>query len=66
VWKGTGESDAPTVGIDFVHMHSEQEKEEEVGTPIVVVRDLMGKDLVKDARKVEMGTLSRKTECTKM
>ncbi len=49
-----------------MHMHSEQEKEEEVGTPIVVVRDLMGKDLVKDARKVEMGTLSRKTECTKM
>ncbi len=39
VRKVHGESGAPTVGVDYMHTHSEQEKEEEVGMPIVVVKD---------------------------
>ncbi len=39
VRKVTGESGAPTVGVDYVHMHSEQEKEEEVGMPVAAVKD---------------------------
>ena len=33
------EGDVPTIGLDYVYMHSEQEKEEEKGMPIVVAKD---------------------------
>ena len=33
------EGDVPTIGIDYMYMHSEQEKEEEKGMPIVVAKD---------------------------
>ncbi len=33
------EGDVPTKGIDYMYMHSEQEKEEENGMPIVVAKD---------------------------
>ncbi len=36
-----GEGDVPTIGLDYMHMHSEQGKEEEKerGMPIVVAKD---------------------------
>jgi hypothetical protein len=37
-FRKAGESDAPIVGVDHMHMRSEQEREEEVGMPIVVVK----------------------------
>ncbi len=43
VRKVTGESDVPVVGVDYMYTHSEQKKEEEVGMPIVVVKDNMTK-----------------------
>ena len=33
------ESDAPVIAIDYMYMHSEQEKEEEKGMPIIVMKD---------------------------
>ncbi len=36
--KGEG-GDAPTASVDYTHTRSEQEKEEEKGMPIVVVKD---------------------------
>ena len=33
------EGDAQTIGIDYMYMHSEQEKEEEKGMPIIVAKD---------------------------
>ena len=38
VKKVQNEGDAPTIGIDYMYMHSEQEKEEEKGMPIVVAK----------------------------
>ena len=32
------EKEWPTIGIDYMYMHSEQEREEEVGMPIVVMK----------------------------
>ncbi len=37
--KVQNEGDVPTIGIDYTYMHSEQEKEEEKGMPIVVAKD---------------------------
>ena len=37
--KVQNEGDVPTIGIDYMYMHSEQEKEEEKGMPIVVAKD---------------------------
>ena len=37
--KKSTEKEWPTIGIDYMYMHSEQEKEEEVGRPIVVMKD---------------------------
>ena len=37
--KVQNEGDVPTIGIDYMYMHSEQEKEEERGMPIVVAKD---------------------------
>ena len=39
VKKVQNEGDVPTIGIDYMYMHSEQEKEEEKGMPIVVAKD---------------------------
>ncbi len=39
VRKVKDEGAAPTIGVDYVHMNSEQEKEEEKGMPIVVIMD---------------------------
>ena len=33
------EGDVPTKGIDYMYMHSEREKEEEKGVPIIVAKD---------------------------
>ena len=33
------EGDVPTIGLDYMYMHSEQEKEEEKGMPIVLAKD---------------------------
>ncbi len=46
VRKVIGQSNASTVGVDYAHMHSEQEKEEEVGMPIVVVKESKTKMIV--------------------
>jgi hypothetical protein len=37
--RGGETGDAPTVSLDYMFTHSEQEKEEEKGAPIVVVKD---------------------------
>ncbi len=39
VRKVQNEGDAPAIELDCVYMHSEQEKEEERGMPIVVAQD---------------------------
>ena len=39
VKKAQDEGAVPTVGADYMYMHSEQEKEEEKGTPIIVAKD---------------------------
>ena len=39
VKKVQNEGDVPTIGIDYMYMHSEQEKEEEKGMPIIVAKD---------------------------
>ena len=39
VKKVQNEGDAPKIGIDYMYMHSEQDKEEEKGMPIVVAKD---------------------------
>ena len=39
VRKAKGEGAAPTIGVDYVDMHSEQEKEDEKGMPIIVIKD---------------------------
>ena len=39
VKKVQNEGDAPTIGLDYMYMHSEQETEEEKGMPIVVAKD---------------------------
>ena len=31
--------DAPTIGLDYMHAHSEREKKEEKGMPIIVAKD---------------------------
>ncbi len=36
--RGGETGDAPTVSLDYVYMRSEQDKEEEKGMPIVVVK----------------------------
>ena len=43
VRKVQNEGDVPTIGIDYMYMHSEQEKEEEKGMPLVVAKDNMTK-----------------------
>ncbi len=37
--KVQNEGDVPTIGIDYMYMHSEQEKDEEKGMPIIVAKD---------------------------
>ncbi len=37
--KAQSEGDSPTVGLDYMYMHSEQEREEEKGMPIIVAKD---------------------------
>ena len=37
--KKTKEKEIPTIGMDYMYMHSNQEKEEEVGMPIIVMKD---------------------------
>ena len=39
VRKVQGEGDVPTIGLDYMYMHSDQEKEGEKGMPIVVAKD---------------------------
>ena len=39
VKKVKDEGAAPSVGVNYVYMHSEQEKEEEKGMPIIVTKD---------------------------
>ena len=39
VRKVQGERDVPTIELDYMYMHSEQEKEEEKGMPIVAAKD---------------------------
>ncbi len=36
--RGCETGDVPSVSLDYTYMHSEQEKEEEKGMPIVVVK----------------------------
>ncbi len=42
--KAQKEGKTPTIGVDYAHMHSEQEKEEEKGVPIVVAKDNKDED----------------------
>ena len=44
--KVKGQGAVPTVGVDYVRTHSEQEKEEEKGTPIIVAKDNKTKMIV--------------------
>ena len=37
--KSGEESKTPVIGVDYTHTHSEQDKEEERGMPIVVIKD---------------------------
>ena len=37
VKKVQNEGDVPTIGLDYMYMHSEQEKEEEKGMPPIIV-----------------------------
>ncbi len=39
VRKGKNDGTAPTIGVDYVYTHSEQEKEEEKCMPIIVIKD---------------------------
>ena len=39
VKKVQNEGEAPTIGVDYTHTRSEQEKEEEKGMPIIVAKD---------------------------
>ena len=39
VKKVQNEGEVPTIGVDYTHMRSEQEKEEEKGMPIIVAKD---------------------------
>ncbi len=40
------EGEEPTIGVDYAYARSEQEKEEEKGTPVIVAKDNKTKMIV--------------------